>query len=241
MCHEAIMRRSFGLDPGFIWVAALSLAVGCGGNTNTSNDDAGASTACNGNCSPAQIAAACSVACDKVAKAGCPRTSNADCPANCASLPSMAPPACASAQEAILRCAESAQATCTATGEVQFPACEAADQALIGCLADSGAFGTPPTAYAYDGGPSSGACASVPADVCPSIPRPTGASSCGGFGGAGPNAPAMTTTQCQDRAGNTWQASCTGSTCTCTYNGGSSCMCTMTGPNNTCPCCPGTG
>jgi hypothetical protein len=83
----------------------------------------------------------------------------------------------------------------------------------------------------------------VPADVCPDIPRlsAAGPSACSGGGGGTPGGPVTSMTSCQDGAGNTWSASCTGSTCTCTYNGGAPCTCTVTTAPGMCgSCCPGT-
>ena len=237
------MLSCLGFGPGFARAAPLCLALGCGGVTSTSQkNDAGTLAECGSNCSPAQLADACSAACDKIARARCSSASSVDCATSCESLPSMAP-ACVPLAYAFLRCLASAQpTTCSTSGAVVSAACDPAQQAVTECLADSGVLPSPPAARG--GGPPGSVCASVPADVCPGIPRPTGVSSCSGSGGAGPNAPVMTTTQCQDPTGNTWQASCTGSTCICTYKGSSlaaRCTCTMTGPNNTCPCCPGTG
>jgi hypothetical protein len=49
-----------------------------------------------------------------------------------------------------------------------------------------------------------------------------------------------TQSTCQDDAGNVWQATCVGSTCSCSLNGSYACTCTMTTPIGQCnSCCPG--
>jgi hypothetical protein len=211
-----------------VWTG-LWAAVGCGGAVSSQQGDAGPVATCGGNCSSAQVAASCSATCDKIARAGCAFSARGtDCGAGCAMALAMAP-SCASEIDAYLRCAESTEPTCTQAGDVMFPGCESAMQALQACGSSST---TMP--------PSGGACA-VPTTVCPAIPRPAGGpSSCLGGGGGGPAAPTMSTSSCQDQAGNTWSASCIGSICTCSYNGHSSCTCTMTTAAGACnSCCPG--
>ncbi len=229
---------TFGIRCGAIFVTLWS-AVGCGGAALSSQDgEAGPLATCGDNCSAAEVSASCSAICNKIAQTGCPIT--ADCSMSCAAESSMTP-SCAAVADGYLRCIESSQPTCSDSGMVRFVGCDAQQQALQGCIADGGSSGE--TASPDGNGP--GASCNVPANVCPKIPRPTGgagASSCSGGGGGGPNGPTTSQTSCQDSAGNVWQSECTGSTCTCAYNGGQACTCTMTGDAGSCSsCCPGTG
>jgi hypothetical protein len=52
--------------------------------------------------------------------------------------------------------------------------------------------------------------------------------SAGGSAAAGGGGPQSCTASCQDSTGDRWAADCSGSTCTCTYNGKLPCTCTMT-------------
>jgi hypothetical protein len=216
----------------------LFLAAGCGGATAPGkNQDAGTLASCGSNCSPAQIAASCSATCDKIAQAGCSPPNGTRCPMNCESLPSITP-GCASVVGAFYRCIESVQPSCSDSGAVVFAGCEAESEAVVACLADSGLLAAP---AASGTGPSGGVC--MPANECPGIPRPPllGFSSCVGTGSqAGPDSPLVSTSTCKDSAGNVWRGVCSGSNCTCTYNGASSCVCTLSGADAGChSCCPG--
>jgi hypothetical protein len=236
--------RKVGFLCGAAFVA-FGLAFGCGGNGQTSGGDGGADAhasrgveagplaACGDSCTAAQIAASCVATCDKIAHAGCSFGSGANCPMSCSDVPSMTP-ACMASADAFLRCIEAQEPTCDEAGTAQFVACDSAQQALTDCLDDAGPVSTS----------SGGSGGTVPSNVCPNIPRPSagGVSGRSGSGGAGPNAPVTCTTSCQDGAGNVWQADCTGTTCTCTYNGGMACNCPMTASSGACTsCCPGTG
>ncbi len=223
-----------------LMLPALAGLVACGGSAViVEAGDGGGVASCTNNCSAAQVADSCASWCDKFTRASCPgTTTDPTCATHCANLSSMVP-ACGGALIAFLRCTGPVQPTCSGAGTV-FSGCEAQEQAVNDCIVDAGGPGnvaTPPS----EGGPGSpggapgSACA--PATVCPAIPRPTGTSTCSGGGGGGPNGPVSQTT-CQDRAGNMWQASCVGSTCTCSYNGGWACMCTTSGPACA-SCCPG--
>jgi hypothetical protein len=227
---------------------ALSLALGCGGAvSSTPSSSEGPLATCGANCSASEVLASCSDICGKVAQTGC--SVDAECPMDCATLPSMAP-SCAALVVTFLRCVESSPVGCDA-GMVQFAACNSQEQAVTACIADSGASmtatsstgpsseppvppGGPPT------GPLGGPCAGVAADVCPAIPRPAGAgaSACSGGGGGAANGTTISQVTCQDGSGNVWQSECAGSTCTCTYNGGQACTCSVPA-QSTCSCCPG--
>jgi hypothetical protein len=237
--------RSGGIRCG-AWWAVFCLAMGCGGRADSgSGAPAGPLAACGDSCSQSEVSASCSSICAKLAQAGCSAGSG-DCATSCSSAVSMTP-ACSSLALAFLRCLETAQPTCPTSRQAQFVACDSAQQSLEDCLNRAG-----PTVVTSPSGPSAGgplgAGSPVPADVCPDIPRPVGGGSCSGGGSAsasgsssGSGATATCESSCQDSAGNTWQASCAGSTCTCTFNGGQACTCMMTGAPGTCSsCCPGT-
>ena len=223
---------------GLATVALVPPALGCG-STAPTGDGAGALATCGSSCTPTQVAASCAATCDKIARSACASGvggGGSDCAMSCEAASMSAP--CASSAYDYLRCVESVQPTCSPSGSVQFVGCDSRQQALQACLARGSS--TPPTS---GGGPAGNSCA-APTAVCPAIPRPSlsGAMSCSGGGGGGPNGVVTSSTSCQDSAGNVWQADCTGSTCTCTFNGGQSCSCTMTAPPGTCnSCCPGTG
>jgi hypothetical protein len=227
----------FGIGLRFV-LSALGGVVGCGGSAVIVGDGGGVAS-CADNCSAAQVADSCASLCDKVTRASCPGTTvDPTCAMQCTNIPSMTP-ACEGVLIAFLRCTGPAQPTCTGSGSV-FPGCVAQEQALNDCFVDAGGprgVVAPPSEGGPGSLPGSSGSACAPANVCPTIPRPTGAGTCSGGGGGGPNGP-VTQTTCQDSAGNVWQASCVGSTCTCSYNGGSACMCTTSGPACA-SCCPG--
>jgi hypothetical protein len=209
------------------WSVALCLAVGCGGRADSGpNTGAPPLATCGDSCTPAQVSASCSATCDKIARAGCSAGSG-DCVTGCSGSVSMTP-ACSSQALAFLRCIETKEPTCSGSGMVQgFVGCDSQQQAVEGCTR-----GSP--------NPATGPLGAVPASVCPGIPRPVGAGECSSSASVAPgsNGPTACTTSCQDSTGNNWQADCSGSTCTCTYNGGQSCTCAMTGAGCT-SCCPG--
>jgi hypothetical protein len=211
---------------------ALEAAVGCVDDAQSSQEgDAGPLATCGDNCSLAQVAAACSDTCGKAAEAGC--SAGSDCAKDCSDMASTGP--CAPLAYAFLRCLETTQLTCLDSGTAQTGPCDSQREAFGACTSDS-------AAAAPTSNPFGGACGGVPSDVCPDIPRPGPATVCNAAGDPGPNGPMTSTASCQDRAGNVWNADCTGSSCTCTYNGGNACTCTSpasVGPCST-SCCPGT-
>jgi hypothetical protein len=234
--------RSGGIFCGTWWVV-LCLAPGCGGRADSgAGAPAGPLATCGDNCSQTQVAASCSSTCGKIVQAGC-SFGTGDCATSCSNVVSVMP-SCSSLALAFLRCLETNEPTCSAGmgSMVDFVGCDSAEQGLQSCL-DSN---VRPVVVSPVGsaGPAVGSAGPVPASVCPNIPRPVGgAGACagggGGSGSSGANAPTCDST-CQDSTGNTWQASCADSTCTCSYNGGSPCTCTQTGPPGTCSsCCPG--
>src|SRR5579872_3158171 len=228
------------------FACAIASTLACGGATTgsggdagslanrgaaiDSGDDAGSLAPCGSGCSPSRVAASCSTFCAKFAAAACPSsTPDPSCNSRCAAIAAMTAP-CASVVVAFLSCTESVQPLCTSMGTV-FPGCDAQEQAANACLNDAGP-SSPPLPDPC-----------VPDTVCPAIPRPTsGTMSCSASASVGPGDGSPTTTMCQDARGNTWEADCTGSSCTCTYNGGLSCGCTARPtPGGTCgTCCPGT-
>jgi hypothetical protein len=206
---------------------ALCLALGCGGRADSRpNAGSGPLATCGDSCSPAQVSSSCSAICDKIAQAGCSAGSG-DCVTGCATSVSMTP-ACSSQALAFLRCIETMEPTCSASGMAQsFVGCDSQQQALEGC-------------YRGSSNPARGPGGAVPASVCPGIPRPVGGGECSASVSVAPgsNGPTACGASCQDSTGNKWQADCSGSTCTCTYNGGQSCTCAMTGAGCS-SCCPG--
>lgn len=224
---------SFGLVP-------LALLAGCGGSVIlVDTGDSRSVATCGSNCSPSQVEGSCASTCDKIANLNCPGTTpDPTCASHCAEATSMFP-SCASASTDFLRCAESVQPTCGSAGTV-FPGCDAQVQALSDCVAKAGPSSSGGTVTSSTGGGSTNpSCA--PTSVCPRIPRPasTNALSCSGGGGGSAGGPVMYQSSCQDGSGNVWQASCVGTTCSCTFNGSSACTCTM-GSASCLSCCPGT-
>jgi hypothetical protein len=220
--------RSRGILGGAWWVA-LCLAAGCGGRADSgSGSGTGPLASCGDSCSPAQVTASCSGTCDKIARAQC-SSGSGDCVTGCADTVSMTP-ACSSLALAFLRCLETQEPTCSDSGTAQyFGGCDSQQQALETCFVGSS-------------NPAKGPAGTVPASVCPDIPRPSaGESSCSAGASVmpGSNGPATCNVSCQDGKRNTWAADCSGSSCTCTYNGGLPCTCVMTGSGCS-SCCPGT-
>jgi hypothetical protein len=217
---------SGGIRLGAGWVV-LCLAVGCGGQTNSgSNGSAGPLATCGDTCSPGQVSASCSTICNKVAQTRC-SSRTGDCMTGCMNAVSMTPE-CSSQALAYLRCIEAMEPMCSDSGMLQyFAGCDSQQQALESC-------------YAGSSNPARGPSGAVPSSVCPDIPRPVGIGECsaGAAGSAGGSGPATCNAACQDNSGNRWAADCSGSTCTCTYNGMMPCTCTMTGPGCS-SCCPG--
>jgi hypothetical protein len=72
----------------------------------------------------------------------------------------------------------------------------------------------------------------------------SGAGSCAGStgGSAQSDAAAITCTiACQDGAGNSWESTCNGGTCSCVYNHTEMCTCMLGADAGSCfSCCPGT-
>lgn len=232
--------RKLGLLDGAALVALLSV-FGCSGKAQSgakgaadSGGNAGPLATCGDTCTAAEITASCMMTCDKIARSACSSGNGNDCPMSCPALVSMSP-SCMSVATDFLRCIEPVDPTCAEAGIAQYSGCDAQQQALTDCL--NGGLSPVPT-------PGSSSGSTVPSSVCPSIPRPAagGAGACSGGGGAGGSGgPQTCTTSCQDMTGNTWQANCSGSTCTCTYNGGMACTCAMASSGGCSSCCPGTG
>jgi|HubBroStandDraft_4_1064222.scaffolds.fasta_scaffold09020_1 hypothetical protein len=214
--------------------ALLLSAVGCGGKVGTdagdgeaANPDAASSVA-----TPAEVAASCQATCTRMMQAGCAVSST--CPMDCSTFATMAP-ACAPLADAFIQCTEAMEPDCTNGGNAAFTSCDPEELAVENCFVEAGVVGSSVT--------TSGGASPVPADVCPAIPRPPaqGLGSCsessGGSGGAGAE-PAICASYCTDSAGNVWGATCEGSTCTCTYNGGMACTCAMSDAGGCNSCCP---
>jgi hypothetical protein len=202
--------------------AALGLGVaafagGCAGKASES----GPLASCGSQCSASQLAQACSVVCSRVTSAECPAELNLCCTA-CPSI-ATTPSPCPAELAAYLDCAASAPVTCQDAGSANFPSCTAQGSALLACVLDSGTLAASVTGC------------TLPASECPGIPRPLNAASCSATSsGTGANQEI-----CQDDAGNVWSSICTGSGCTCTYNGGAQCTCDMLDGGFCSSCCPG--
>jgi hypothetical protein len=123
---------------------------------------------------------------------------------------------CTAQINAVLACYQSGSITCDSQGQANTTACDAQTSALD-------------------------RCANPPPPGCGAIPYPGGSvTECTGFGGGGgPDGGTGTNTQtCSDGRGNSWTSTCSGSTCSCGYNGMNYCSCTI--PSGTAACCPGT-
>jgi hypothetical protein len=235
-----------GFGSGLGLLLAIT-AAGCGGSVIlVDTGDSRSVASCGDSCSSSQVQGSCASTCDKIASLDCLGTTpDPSCATDCANLPSMFP-SCASASTDVLRCIETVQPTCGSAGTI-FPGCAAQEQALSDCVTDAGAPSTsggtvtsPPIAGSSSSGGTGNSCA--PATVCPKIPRPASMNgvACSGGGGGGPGGPIMSQSSCQDLSGNVWQASCVGTSCTCTFNGGLACSCTMSSAAGCLSCCPGT-
>lgn len=213
-------------------IAALALATacaaGCSGSVvmTRSGDGGGESSA--GALSPSQVASACQNTCQAIENAGCALQGSLEqCVTSCSQIPTTLP-ACAGQAEDYVRCAEGTTPTC-GDGGTEFPGCDSLSQALTDCvnqnIPSTGGFGC-----------------TLTTNQCPDIPPPKGTAACSAGGSAGGGGPSVDTYSCQDAQGNMWAATCSGGTCTCTYNGASACTCTQSADMGTCgSCCPGAG
>jgi hypothetical protein len=138
-------------------------------------------------------------------------------------------PTCASAADDYLRCTQGGTPSCADGGAPVFPGCDTKQQALVDCAnANTPSIG--------------GFGCTLTTNQCPNIPAPKGTASCSASGSTVGGAPSTDTYQCRDAHGNTWAATCSGGTCTCTYNGAMSCTCTQSAGMGSCgSCCPGAG
>jgi hypothetical protein len=236
MPSRAAVSRSITLA---LVAGALVCSAACGGSVvttgNGGNGGSGGSgsgggplAACGDQCSPDQVASACQDDCARIEEAGCSQVTPAECTMSCASSTTIAP-TCAGLVNDYLRCAQGVTPTCTQAGDPVFPGCEAQQKAVSDCvnrnLPSVGGFGC-----------------SLTTNQCPSIPPPVGTATCSGSGSGGGGLPTTDMYSCQDSRGNVWAATCSGGTCTCTYNGGSACTCTESTTMGTCgSCCPGAG
>jgi hypothetical protein len=162
----------------------------------------------------------CSGACQRIYQLPCANSSSqseAQCEQSCpAALAQAQKDGCAAQFNAVLACYQSASITCDSSGQPNTSACDTQTSAL-------------------------GRCANPPPPGCGAIPYPgSGVTECTGFGGGGgPDGGFGTNTQtCSDGKGNRWVSTCSGSACSCAYNGTTYCSCTISG--NKTACCPGT-
>jgi hypothetical protein len=220
-------------------VLALSLMLGCSGKT--SDSQAPLST-CGSSCSVSQVSDSCSLTCSKMIQTGCYKDKSGDldrCTRDCVQFGS---PSCPKAIE-FLRCAESVNLTCV-DGDPDFgPTCNALLKEADKC-GGMEATQAPGVNDSGEGGSSVPVVVDDHPGVCPNIPRRTvGGGACVGSGRApdGTDAALECTSSCQDSVGNLWEATCNGTTCSCSYNRTQMCTCTITAEAGACPsCCPGT-
>jgi hypothetical protein len=215
----------------------VSLWVGCAGKTTDPPSTPLAT--CGSSCSAAQINDSCSSTCAKMIQVGCSKNQSlSECTHSCADFGGY--DQCPAAVE-FLRCAESVAPTCV-NGVPDFgPTCTAHLQEAEHC-------GKQPVPVEVGGGTAGGPPVPTPVDdpsICPNIPRPaTGGGGCVGTtsGSAGFDAATTCTSACQDGAGNLWEATCSGATCSCVYNHTEMCTCMITGASTSAcsSCCPGT-
>jgi len=204
---------------------AISFLFGCAGKTGAPPTE-GTLSSCGSGCTGDQIAAACSSICMKAIQAGCPPDQDvSSCTQSCTKFAN--DPKCMSKNLDSLRCVEGLTPTCKGNEADYGAACLAVSQQAQMC-ARAGLPG------ALNDDPS----------VCPDIPRPTSGGGACVSGGTAPTADDAGLTcaaSCQDdTTGALWEANCSGTTCTCTYNRAQTCTCTMKGGGACSSCCPGT-
>jgi hypothetical protein len=227
-------RLTIACAPSIIVLAiSVTYGVACGGSVvktgaGGASSGGGSLATCADSCSQDAVMSGCQGACDAIAKAGCLKDPSVDvCVMQCSALPSTLP-ACASAADDYLRCTQGGTPSCADGGAPMFPGCDTQQQALADCTIANFSLG--------------GFGCSLTTNQCPNIPAPKGSASCSVSGSSGGGRPSTDAYQCQDGNGNTWAATCSGGTCTCTYNSAMSCTCTQSASMGTCgSCCPGAG
>jgi hypothetical protein len=176
----------------------------------------------------------CDPACRHIIESGCTTQTLDKCVTSCETARTENPN-CTAVFDAFLGCLGSAKITCDPSSDtVDLGACKALGDQAKACQ-NSNPPPPPPPPPIGDGGPSS----------CDSFPRPPAGMICSGTAGGGSavtsggQAPTCIS-QCYDSGNNEWASNCTGSTCSCTYNGREYCNCTLAGPSclGTSACCP---
>jgi hypothetical protein len=183
----------------------------------------------------------CDTLCASIAQ---PMCSNGEdivtCRSGCSRLYSQGPQ-CRETIDAFLTCLVGLRLDCMIlTGNGPPVACQAAYAATQSCVG-----GAPPSAgsaappSAGSGAPPS---ARPPPPGCEAIPPKPASLSCGGSGSGGGSPGAglpVCQEDCTDSQGHTWSAQCSGTTCTCSYDGRQLCTCSLSPAGCTgVPCCP---
>jgi hypothetical protein len=187
----------------------------------------------------------CDTLCASIARPTCSNGEDiVTCRSGCARLYAQAPP-CRETIDAFLTCLVGLRLDCmilTGNGNGPPAACQAtyaATQTCVGGASPSAGSGGGAPPSAGSGAPPS---ARPPPPGCEAIPAKPASLSCGGGGSAG-GAPGAGLPVCQedctDSQGHSWSAQCSGTICTCSYDGRQLCICSL--PPTGCtgvPCCP---
>jgi hypothetical protein len=193
---------------------AVGLAVGlacCSGKISSIDAGSMPSSIDAGSMPPPSCAALCS----RSLQAGCHvfshQSGGDDCEKQCKGAEVTAQMgSCGSAFDAMLSCLEMETIQCPSNGQIDPSTCATQIAALNQCQ-----------------NPRPAGCEGIPYP-------PGGSTTCSSPGGPSGQPIAET---CSDVAGHTWTATCTGSNCSCSYDGKAFCSCQGDGGRG---CCPGT-
>ncbi len=216
----------------------LMFVAACGGKVPSGPTGTGGAGGAGGMGSGGTVGtmSGCDAFCRHFIEAGCPGPTLDKCVTSCEEARTENPK-CTALLDQFLACATSAKIVCDpASATVDLAECKAiADQAKACQISNPPP--PPPPPPIGDGGPTS----------CDGLPKPPGGMVCSGTAGGGS---AVTSggqdptciTQCYDTGNNEWASKCSGSSCSCTYNGREYCTCTVAGTScfASPPCCPGT-
>jgi hypothetical protein len=206
-----------------------SIAIGCGGREVSGTYGPSAE----GGSRPSSQDL-CNSICASIAQPKCANGQDLpSCLSGCAGLYSHAPQ-CRETIDTYLSCLIGVPLDCTIISNAKGPpsACQAsyaATQTCVGSTPAPAGSGAPPSTR-------------PPPPGCETVPPKPASVSCGGSGtGSGSSGGSLPMCQerCTDNQGNSWSADCSGTMCTCSYDGKQLCTCTLpaTGCTGT-PCCP---
>ena len=213
-----------------VWLTIVlvfaSIAIGCGGKEASGTNGPSAE----GGSRPSSQDL-CNAICASIAQPKCASGQDLpSCLSGCANLYSSAPQ-CRDTIDAYLSCLMGARLDCSVINAKGPPsACQASYDATQTCVGNKA---TPA---------GSGAPTRPPPPGCETIPPKPASVSCAASGaGSASSGGALPVCQeqCTDNQGNTWSADCSGTMCTCSYDGKQLCTCTL--PATGCtgiPCCP---